>query len=175
MVKPAVVLRTRVWELRRLEGHGEVVRVYKPIQEPKEPFNAVTAVLEEVLQRFQRVLGTLSVVVRQARRKATQWSLAIMDIDLPELTDGYKPSFITVNTNICETSFINCPQAPILQRLYYNQLVTNKPHIFDHLRYIPITADTLESLSIYLVDSSGARPSFKDGHSSCTLHMEKSE
>ena len=106
---------------------------------------------------------------------ARQWSLAILDIDLPELTDGYKPSFITVNTNICETSFINCSQAPILQRLYYNQLVTNKPHIFDHLRYIPITADTLESLSIYLVDSSGARPSFKDGHSSCTLHIEKSE
>jgi hypothetical protein len=103
-----------------------------------------------------------------------KWTIAILDIELPQLLDSYKPRYITVNTNVCQPSFSNSSQAPILQRLYYNQLKKKGACIFDHLRYIPVTADSLDSLSIYLTDDQGGEPSFKSGHSYCTLHIETS-
>ena len=70
---------------------------------------------------------------------------------------------------------MNSSQAPILQRMYYHQLQQKGSYIFDHPRYIPVTADSLDALSIYLLDDKGEEPSFKSGHSCCTLHIDTSQ
>lgn len=100
-----------------------------------------------------------------------QWSIAVLDIDLPRLSDDYKSNYLFIHCNSCEPSVYNSSLSPILNRLYFYQFSKGKPVTFDTPRYVPLTIDSMDTIDIYLTDSDGNSPSFKPGHVACTLHI----
>ena len=102
-----------------------------------------------------------------------QWCIALLDIDMPRFEEDYKTSYLTVNSNICEPSYVNTSLIPTLNRIYSVEMSRGRPVYFDNPRYVKITSDFLDVIDIYLTDSKGDSPSFKDGDVICTLHLEK--
>ena len=102
-----------------------------------------------------------------------EWEVAILDIDLPALSEKYSPSYITINSKICISSVFNSTMRPMLNRVYGNELLKGSPHYFDCPRYVPLSVESLEHVDIYLIDSKGITPSFKEGQVSCTLHIRQ--
>lgn len=103
------------------------------------------------------------------------WYVALLDISFPNLKEGYKPTYITIHSNICQTSIVNGSQAAVLQRVYKGQLSEGMHVTFDSPRYIPVSVDSADTIEIYLTDYTGTTPSFQEGQSSCTLHITKFE
>ena len=103
------------------------------------------------------------------------WNVAILDINLPKPPADYKPAYLTINSSMCQPSFVNGTQAPVLHKIYYSQFKNGKPLTFDNPRYVPVITDSLDIIEIYLTDSNGALPTFEKGHSACTLHLVKAD
>lgn len=101
-----------------------------------------------------------------------QWSIALLDVDMPKCLENYKTTYITINTNICEPSLVNTVLRSTLNRVYFNDVSKGRPVYFDNPRYVKITTDFLDVIDIYLTDSEGNIPSFKQGPVSCTLHLQ---
>ena len=101
----------------------------------------------------------------------SRWYLAILDIDLPMFNSTYTTDYITINSSISEPSTVNTALCPILNRVYFKQLSNGNPVIFDTPRYVKVTVDMLDTIDIYLRDSSNNPPSFREGQVSCTLHL----
>jgi hypothetical protein len=99
--------------------------------------------------------------------------VALLDIELPKLADSYTTNFITINTDICEPQIVGLSLQPVLNRIYYPDLITSKPIIFDDQRYIDVTTENISSIHIYLLDRHGNYPSFKPGPLTCTLHFKE--
>jgi len=104
----------------------------------------------------------------------SKWSIAILDIDLPRFSDGYKTDYITINSPICEPSIVGNTLSPILDKVYFWYVSKGKPVTFATPRYIPLSVNVLDTIYIYLRDSTGHAPSFKAGHLTCTLHLSES-
>ena len=105
----------------------------------------------------------------------SQWYLAILDIDLPPFSNTYKTNYITINSSICEPSTVNTSLFPILNRVYFNQLSKDNFVVFDTPRYVRLSVDVLDTIDIYLKDSTSNAPSFDEGQVSCTLHLVEEE
>ena len=103
------------------------------------------------------------------------WHMAVLDLDLPRLQEGYKTAYLTINSRVCEPSFVNTALTPTLNRVYFNDVHRGCPVTFDSPRYVKVTTDVLDVLDIYLTDSKGATPSFKTGTVSCTLHLHQEQ
>jgi len=101
----------------------------------------------------------------------SEWCIAILDIDLPRFSDGYKTDYITINSPICEPSIVCNTLSPILDRVYFWYVSKGKPISFVTPRYVPLTVNVLDIIDVYLRDSAGNAPSFKTGHLTCTLHL----
>ena len=100
-----------------------------------------------------------------------KWEVALLDIDLPRPLDKYNSIYVCINSSICKPSPFNSSLTPILNRVYFNQISRGAPVYFDNPRYIPLSVDSLDIIDIYLTDSSGANPSFKQGKVNGTLHF----
>lgn len=105
------------------------------------------------------------------KRHNTQWSLALLDIHIPDFSTNYTTDYITVGTPVCEESIDNASLRPVLNRVYASQLETERFLTFDSPRYIRLTVDTLDTIDINLTDSTGGKPSFAQGRVTCTLHL----
>ena len=101
----------------------------------------------------------------------SHWHLAILDIDLPQFNQSYTTDYITINSSLCEPSVLNGSLCPILNRVYVKQLIKNSSVFFDAPRYVRLSVDVIDTVDIYLRDSTGNIPSFKEGTVSCTLHL----
>ena len=104
-----------------------------------------------------------------------RWRVAILDIDLPRFQDNYKTAYITINSSVCEPSFVNTALRPTLNRVYFNDLLRGRPVTFDSPRYVKLTGDGLDVIDIYLTDSNGESPSFTRGTVACTLHLAEDQ
>ena len=104
-------------------------------------------------------------------RPQGQWEVALLDIDLPRPIDKYNAIYITINSSICKPSPVNAILAPVLNRVYFNQINRGAPVHFDNPRYIPLCVEGLDIIDIYLTDNTGIYPSFKQGKVNGTLHF----
>lgn len=102
-----------------------------------------------------------------------QWSVALIDIDLPPLRAGYKPSYITILGSFCTPTHYFTSLQPVLQRLYFPQLKKGRPLSIDIPRYVRVNTDGLDVVRLYLQDDQGHPPSFERGELTCTLHLQR--
>lgn len=104
-----------------------------------------------------------------------KWRMALLDIDLPKLEEGYKPNYITLETSLCAPSVYHNSLRPILQRLYYSEIKKGQPITIDSPRYVTINTSNIESFDLYILDQTDQKVSFKTGHVYCSLHLVREE
>ena len=101
------------------------------------------------------------------------WCVSVVDIKLPHFTRGYKTDFIRVEMDCCEAIMDETSLRPTLIKIDFSEVERGRfVQTFDH-RYIPLTPNSLQTLSFSLTDSENARPSFALGSVYCTLHINK--
>lgn len=98
-----------------------------------------------------------------------KYEVALLDISTPPLINGYKTKYVTVNTNICDTSIIKLSLRPILRKIYPACLGT--PHEFAAPQYVPMTSHSFDMIDIYLLDDNDGEPSFAEEVLYATLHI----
>lgn len=99
------------------------------------------------------------------------WSMALIDVDMPKLPSGYKPKFITFESRTCASAIYKSDLRPVLQRLYYSQIRRGTPVIIDNPRYVQVNTKSIDVIDLYLLDDQGASVSFTPGQLTCTLHL----
>jgi len=102
-----------------------------------------------------------------------QWFVTVADIDLPPLQIDYKPKFLVLYSDICTPSIYGGGLKQVLHRIYYRELHLARPIVFNPPRYKPISAESLDTIRLYLLDDEGNRPSFRRVPLLCTLHVKK--
>lgn len=102
-----------------------------------------------------------------------KWCVALLDIDFPKFEEDYKPAYLTVETNICDSAVQGEIYKPVLHRFYFNEIRRSQPITVGIPRYIPVTALSIAQLEINIIDSSSGRASFRGGITQCTLHLSK--
>ena len=100
-----------------------------------------------------------------------RWEVALVEIDLPSLAANYDTDYITVNTSLCTESVINGGLRPMLRRLYRDQLRHGRIITFSKPYYVPVNADEVDVIAIYLIDASNGKPAFLTQQLYCTLHV----
>ena len=104
-----------------------------------------------------------------------EWSIALMDIDIPKLAEDYKPKFFVIHSSLCTPTVFQASLKPVLHRLFYTQIKTGRPLTIDNPRYVPLNTKSLDIIDLYITDDQGLTPSFRPGSSTCTLHLSKTE
>lgn len=102
-----------------------------------------------------------------------KWEIALLDIDLPTMTKKYQPMYITLFSNICSESIDDGVQRPILYRLFKSSFRSGKAWSIENPRYIPLSASSVRTIRVYLLDHRREKPSFQQGRTTCTLHLKK--
>lgn len=103
------------------------------------------------------------------------WAIGLLDLDLPQFDDGYKPQFITLESSSCVSSVYRSSLKPILQLLYLSEIRKGKPIRIANPRYVKLNTRQIDSLDLYFRDDTGHKPSFKDGPVNLTLHITQEE
>lgn len=101
------------------------------------------------------------------------WSIALVDIDLPKLEENYRPQYLVIFSSVCAPCVFQQDLKPVMQNLYYFQIRSNKPIIFENPRYVKINKEALDTIDLYITDENGDSPSFKNRTLACTLHIRK--
>lgn len=101
------------------------------------------------------------------------FSVALLDIDLPKLQQNYSAKYITLYTSICQPSISETGLKPVLHRIYFSHFRSGKPLTFFPLKYISLNTEALDVIDLYLIDDTGRPPSFRPGQLSCTLHIKE--
>lgn len=96
--------------------------------------------------------------------------IALINIRIPKLKAGYKTEYIIIKSSICQDSLIDSSQGPLLARIF------DTSYRYEDIAqpcYVPLNAEILHTIDIYLLDSKGTAPSFEPGQLYCTLHIRK--
>lgn len=102
-----------------------------------------------------------------------RYEVALVQICTPSLKPGYKPNYITFNTNLCEASIINLSLRPILRLMHTEDF--GKPIDYAAPQYVAITSHSVDVIGLYLSDDTAAGPSFEEGPIHATLHIRPKE
>jgi hypothetical protein len=99
----------------------------------------------------------------------------MLDIKTPQVQDGYKGETITVLCDICSVSYHEDDLKPVLHVINRTRRDVSAGNGINHVvttpRYVNISAGKVEYINVYLIDETGAPPSFKSGSLRCTLHI----
>lgn len=98
-----------------------------------------------------------------------QYEIAILQITTPPLKNQYNPKYITINTNMCESSIINNTLRPILRLMHVDSL--GETIEFSAPQYHNVTSHSIDLIDLYLSDDSNSEPSFEQGTLYVTLHI----
>lgn len=98
-----------------------------------------------------------------------QYEIAVLQINTPPLKSNYKPKYITINTNICESSIIDNTLRPVLRLMHVDSF--GEPTEFSAPQYLNVTSQSLDLIDLYLTDDTNNEPSFEDGVVFATLHI----
>ena len=99
------------------------------------------------------------------------WEAALIAIDIPNLATDYDTSYIDINCNICEESICNSTLHPVLCRLSKKEVKRGREIRFTRPSYVRLSTDEISVLQVYITDATQTKPSFRPGHSYCTLHI----
>lgn len=103
--------------------------------------------------------------------KAYEWSLALVDIQIPKLKAEEKPDFLTLYCSVCTPTVYHSTLRPVLQRFYFHQLKFGRPIEIQNPRYMPISTQSLDTIEFKIEDSRGQRPIFRPVSLTCVLHL----
>ena len=101
------------------------------------------------------------------------WSIALVDIDMPKLSDNYKPQHIIFQSSVCKPCVHKDSLDPIIQRLYYSEIRKGQAVYIAQPRYLLVNNSILEVFDMHITDDLGNKVSFKEGSLECTLHLMK--
>lgn len=104
-----------------------------------------------------------------------KWTIALLDVDMPKLSDNYKPQYIILQSSVCTPCIYNECLSPIIQRLYYSEVRKGQPIYVTNPRYLTVNNNILQNFDMYITDDQGNKASFKDGTLECTLHLMKED
>lgn len=107
--------------------------------------------------------------------EAEKWSVALLDINLPKLEEGYKPGYITLESSVCKPSVYKNGSRQVLHRLYFSQIRKGSPIMISSPRYVQLNVSHIDTFDMCITDSSGQIEPFKKGTVDCTLHLLKQE
>jgi hypothetical protein len=114
--------------------------------------------------------------VRLSAQTGEDFELALLDIQMPAFTPKSVPQYITINSQICQPSVLESHLQPVLYKLSVDLKDADKNSItIDQPRYIPLNVRDVDVLDIYIKDSDGQPASFAEGHTSCTLHLRRTD
>lgn len=99
-----------------------------------------------------------------------EYEIAVISLVFPEFRTGYKPVYVTLNSTLCENSFIDTSQGSVLARIF---APSNKYIEFAYPRYVRLNTQVLHVIDMDLLDSEGRPPSFGSGEFYCALHVRK--
>ena len=99
------------------------------------------------------------------------WEAALIAIDMPNLQGDYETPYVDINCNICEESICNSKLQPVLCRLSKKEISRGREIRFNRPSYVRLSSEEISVLQVYMTDASQNKPSFRSGHSYCTLHI----
>lgn len=101
------------------------------------------------------------------------WEVALTEINLPKLAQGYKPEYIAIECSFCIDSFVNGGQDQLLDRFFLSELRPSDVIRLTRPHYVKVNTDLLHTLQLNLYDETHAKPSFQSGNLHCTLHLRR--
>ena len=102
-----------------------------------------------------------------------KWEVALIEVDLPKITNDYDPKYFILCTPACTENAFNDSLKPILRRVYRDQIRQNKHIHYEKPIYVPIIVDSLDIFHLYIRDDQNEPPSFQNGPSYCVLHLRQ--
>lgn len=100
-----------------------------------------------------------------------RWEIAILQVSLPHFKSGYSPAYIDISTSVCLPSILNGSEKPILNRIFFTEIIEGACIRFHRPYYLTVNTENLHVIDINLYDDKGDKPSFDDGEVCCTLHL----
>ena len=102
------------------------------------------------------------------------WEIGLCDMSIEDSKRQQvsKAERIVVYCNLVETSYISDSLQPVLRSVQFRG-VKNTVKEFDHVYYIGLTHEMVDSVHIYLRLSDDTIPSLNAGTTKCTLHLRR--
>ena len=101
------------------------------------------------------------------------WEVALTAIDIPNFSSAYDTAYVDINSNICEESICNSSLQPMLCRVSKKEIARGKEIRFPRPSYVRLNSEEISVLQVYMTDAGNGKPSFRSGHSYCTLHIRQ--
>ena len=119
--------------------------------------------------------GSFRVKLPQTLYLGGKWTIALLDIDLPKISQNPKPHHITLQTSISTPCIYKSGLNSVIQRLYFSEVKRGLPVYITNPRYMPVSINILDTFDMFITDDKGQKVPFEPGSLECTLHLLKEE